>query len=323
MKPSQIVGGFTYGGTVLDEAREGGSPGPDGSPEGTAWPRLRALVAAEVLNVPRPWLSAPAPAALAGLCGVCRGPAARGRTLCFQCDLHRECAQASLAELVVPAAFAIKGGRFAGYLWQYKSARPPQSAQAAAGRLLGALLLIFLRDHGRCLWQAAGIGGPTQLAVVPTGRGRLGPHPLRLLVQDYLDLSWAGLTARPGQARDRDLDPARYAAEVRPGASVLLLDDTWTTGSSAQSAAMALRQAGARTVVTVVLGRHVSRPAAQAAGLTPAAMAYRPDRCAVHEVQGPVPDVVPDVVPPAVPDVAAGAAPDAVLPSPADHRLGR
>ena len=225
-------------------------------------------------------------------------PGAAGRGLCFQCELHRECAQVSLANLVVPVAFAIKGGPLAGYLWQYKSAKPPPSAREHAGRLLGALLLLFLRAHGPCLWQAAGIRGPTQLAVVPTGHGRPGPHPLRLLVQSYLDLPWAGLAAGPGQQRERDLNPARYVAAVRPGARILLLDDTWTTGSSAQSAAMALRRAGARSVVTVVLGRHVSRAAAEAAGLGPAAMPYQPDRCAVH------------------------AAPDAVPPSAADHRLG-
>jgi adenine/guanine phosphoribosyltransferase-like PRPP-binding protein len=41
------------------------------------------------------------------------------------------------------------------------------------------------------------------------------------------------------------------------GADVLLLDDTWVSGGSAQSAAAALKLAGARTVALVVLGRHV------------------------------------------------------------------
>ncbi len=309
-KPEQIVGGFTYGGTVLDEARVAGSPGRSAAPGGRAakgrmpaelvtWPRLRALVGSEVLRAPRPWLSAPAPAAAARLCQVCRGPAVPGRALCFPCGLHRECALASLADLVVPVAFAIKGDPFAAYLWQYKSARIPPPARESAARLLRALLLLFLRDHGPCLWRQAGIGGPTALAVVPTGRGRPGPHPLSLLVRDYLDLPWAALTARPGHGHDsdRELDPSRYAAGVSPEARILLLDDTWTTGSSAQSAAMALRQAGARTVVAVVLGRHVGRAAAVTAGLDPGALPYRPDRCAVH------------------------AAPDAAPLSPADHRL--
>ena len=187
-----------------------------------------------------------------------------------------------MADLVAPVAIAVKGDPYAEYLWQYKSAVPSLHARERAERLLRALLLLFLRDHGTCLWTAAGVGVPTQAAVVPTGRSRPGPHPLRLLAADYLDLPWAELTARPGRYLDRELDPTRYAAAVRPGARVLLLDDTWTTGSSAQSAAMALRNAGARTVVTVVLGRHVSKQAAEAAGLCPATMPYRPELCAVH-----------------------------------------
>jgi hypothetical protein len=37
----------------------------------------------------------------------------------------------------------------------------------------------------------------------------------------------------------------------------LILDDTWTTGSRAQSLAYALKEAGAANVTTVVLGRHI------------------------------------------------------------------
>jgi hypothetical protein len=38
---------------------------------------------------------------------------------------------------------------------------------------------------------------------------------------------------------------------------VLLLDDTWTSGGTAQSAAVALNRAGARSVAVVVAGRHL------------------------------------------------------------------
>jgi hypothetical protein len=40
------------------------------------------------------------------------------------------------------------------------------------------------------------------------------------------------------------------------GKSVLLLDDTWTTGGHAQSASYALLGASARAVALVVIGRH-------------------------------------------------------------------
>jgi hypothetical protein len=50
------------------------------------------------------------------------------------------------------------------------------------------------------------------------------------------------------------LEPAG-AAE---GKHVLVLDDVWTTGANAQSAALALRRAGACAVSVVVAGRWLS-----------------------------------------------------------------
>ena len=41
--------------------------------------------------------------------------------------------------------------------------------------------------------------------------------------------------------------------------AVLVVDDTWTTGGRAQSAAIALHDAGAARVAVVVLGRHFDR----------------------------------------------------------------
>ncbi len=40
---------------------------------------------------------------------------------------------------------------------------------------------------------------------------------------------------------------------------MLLIDDTWTTGANAQSAAAALKSAGAGPVAAVVIGRHLNR----------------------------------------------------------------
>lgn len=174
--------------------------------------------------------------------------------------------------MVLPVVFAPKGSPIARQLWQYKSPRPAGEATAA----LLALLLVFLRDHGACGWRSAGFGGPSHVAVVPTAKGRPGVHPLRRLIAPYLGWPWAELAARPDQ-RERDLDPDRFDAAPVPDARVLLVDDTWTTGASAQSAAMALRRAGARSVVTVVIGRHVRQ-----AALDLASMPFRLDTCAAH-----------------------------------------
>jgi hypothetical protein len=241
-----------------------------------AWRRLRRRVRAQA-----PRLSAPGPAG-PELCPACWGPASPGGARCYQCGLHAQCAPGSLADLVVPVAYAAKNGVHARNLWLYKS---ELAGAGAAGAVLRAMLVVFLRDHGRCVFQRADMGPPTHLAVVPSGRGRRGPHPLRALIAPYLAVPWAELLSRRGAGhQSRDLDPDRYAAPRLPGARVLLLDDTWTSGASAQSAVLSLRQAGVRSVAVVVLGRHLScdQDAGAGAAMLPGMMPFLLERCAVH-----------------------------------------
>jgi len=72
----------------------------------------------------------------------------------------------------------------------------------------------------------------------------------------------------------RLLDGGRFRAGRVTGVRVLLLDDTWASGASAQSAAVALKQAGARAVAVVVIGRHV--PAAESLPLPGRLLPARP-----------------------------------------------
>jgi hypothetical protein len=246
---------------------------------GAAWQLLRNEVGrqASFLSAPQPPSSA---AQAAGLCACCRGPARPGCCLCYHCSLYRECLPGLLPDVVAPVAYAPKGSKHASSLWIYKSARP--DAGAARGALT-ALLLVFLRDHGGCVWRRAGMARPTHVAVVPSRRTRPGTHPLQALAAPYLALPW--LTLRLARSEDpdsRDPDPCRFRAERTAGASVLLLDDTWTSGASATSAAAALRIAGARSVALIVLGRHLDAAAAADGRFSPAAMPFCPALCAVH-----------------------------------------
>jgi hypothetical protein len=83
----------------------------------------------------------------------------------------------------------------------------------------------------------------------------------------------------------RAFDPERFEARSRlDGQAVLLVDDTWTTGASAQSAAAALRRAGAGPVAAVVVGRHVNRSWGENDGrLRALESPFRWDRCALGE----------------------------------------
>ena len=238
-----------------------------------AWQDLRSRAAQLAIGLRAPAAGDP------GLCAVCWAPVRPGYARCFQCQLHAESLPGGPADVVVPVAYAVKGSSLARDLWLYKSARDRAPAAQAA---LRALLLAFLSGHGRCVRRRAGMPPATHLCVVPSGRGRPGLHPLEALIAPYIALPRVSLA---GQGHDhrwaRDLDPDRFrSAQPLPGAAVLLLDDTWASGGSAQAASAALRRAGARWVAIVVIGRHLAP--ADPAGAPPAGVPLRLNHCAVH-----------------------------------------
>ncbi|HXL96100.1 MAG TPA: hypothetical protein VN969_44890 [Streptosporangiaceae bacterium] len=231
--------------------------------EPACWEVLRARVR-EVPDLYQPRASA--------CCRVCRGPAGPGFGRCYQCAQHVQLGQGLLANAVVPVSYAVRGTPFAETLWRYK-------AEGASPEALLALLLVFLHDHATCIWRQAGMSGPDRVAVVPSGCGRPGAHPLLRLISPYLRLPLARLDMRPGE-QGRDLNADRFQAAVPVGARVLLLDDSWVSGASAQSAAVALKRAGAAKVAVVVLGRHLNPAEPRASAL--AARPYDVAACAIH-----------------------------------------
>jgi hypothetical protein len=111
--------------------------------------------------------------------------------------------------VVAPVAYAVKGSPLARDLWLYKAGRP---GSGAAGSRLLLLLLAFLHDHGSRVWPQAGMARPSHACVVPSGRGRAGPHPLQALAAPCLALPWVSMRPRPGG------DPwARSLAGSGPG----------------------------------------------------------------------------------------------------------
>lgn len=203
-------------------------------------------------------------------CVVCRGPLRPGYTRCYQCTQHLLLGEGWLADAVAPVSYAVRGTEFAIALGRYKS-----GDRQAAGSL-GALLLDFLGEHGPCVWRRAGMPEPTRLAVVPSGCGRPGPHPLSVLVGSRLGMAPVSLAIRHGE-QGRDLNHDRFFAGPAAGADVLLLDDTWVSGASAQSACVALKRAGAARVAVVVLGRHLNPDDPRSLAL--ATEPYRPGIC--------------------------------------------
>jgi len=103
------------------------------------------------------------------------------------------------------------------------------------------------------------------ITTVPSSdRDHDATHPLHRMVGELVQPvqpRYARLLGRTGTA----VTPHRFHAERyrasadAAGRSVLLIDDTWTTGANAQSAAAALKAAGAERVAVLVIGRYVNR----------------------------------------------------------------
>src|SRR5262249_20788041 len=136
-------------------------------------------------------------------------PAGAGFARCYQCELALSQAGGLLADVVAPIGYAVRGGQLADDLRRYKSDRAgPAAAVAAAGPLRG-LLAAFLAEHGRAVGQAAGMtDGPEAVAVVPSGQGRPGAHPLVSLVRSCVELPLVRLAV---------VTPAAHARDVNPG----------------------------------------------------------------------------------------------------------
>ncbi len=200
-------------------------------------------------------------------CRTCLGPAGAGFARCYQCELALGEAGGLLADVVAPTGYAVRGGSLSEDLRRYKSDRARAADTVAAAGRLRQRLAAFLAEQGPSVWEAAGMTkGPEAVAVVPSGQGRPGAHPLVPLVRSCVELPFVRLAVAAPQVHARDVNPgwvriadrAGGRALVLDGADVLVVDDTWVSGGSAQSTAAALKLAGARRVAVVVLGRHVN-----------------------------------------------------------------
>ncbi len=102
------------------------------------------------------------------------------------------------------------------------------------------------------------------VTTVPSGeRDRDIGHPLMRIVGELVaptrDRHERLLRRSATEVPPRAFDAARFEAVRRLGGEpVLLIDDTWTSGASAQSAAAALRGAGSGPVAALVIGRHIN-----------------------------------------------------------------
>jgi hypothetical protein len=166
-------------------------------------------------------------------------------------------------DAMAPISYSVGGEQLHHALAGYKrlSGNPARQFQME----LAAVLWRYLAAHERCLALAAGVDAFAIVTTVPSSQTeRATTHPLPLLVADLVGPArerYVRLLERTGRpAPPHRFSIGKYAArEDLAGRPVLLIDDTWTTGANAQSAAAALKATGAGSVAAVVIGRFVNR----------------------------------------------------------------
>jgi len=121
------------------------------------------------------------------------------------------------------------------------------------------LSLTGLLLHTECLNRISSVP-VTGWGVVPSLRGRMGTHPLRNIVAPFAPGREIAVTPAVTTG-SRNTDAALFRMPRLPAAShVLVIDDTWTSGSHAQSMVLTARAAGADIVSVLVIARWI-RPA--------------------------------------------------------------
>jgi ComF family protein len=154
-----------------------------------------------------------------------------------------------------PLASAIRRLKFAGASHVARTVAPlwsPLLVAAADGALVVPVPLHWKRrfrrgyDHAWLLARHACVVGQIAAPVPALRRVRAAPPQSKLAAAARADNVRGAFAVRP-----------RHAASVA-GRDVILVDDVVTTGATLAAAAMALRRAGARSVIGVALARAAS-----------------------------------------------------------------
>lgn len=218
-----------------------------------------------------------------GCCATCTTFVEPAYQRCYQCNSNQRWLAA-----VLPISYAERSGQLHTNLAGYKRWAP---AIAERTRLqLAAVLWRFVVAHEACLATAAGVDGFDLVTTVPSSDpARDERHPLRTIVGQIVEPTrdrHERLLLRSAIAlEERAWDPRRFTAvRAHAGERVLLIDDTWTTGARAQTAAAALLAAGASTVAALVIGRFINPGFADnAARLAAMPSTFSWETCGLHE----------------------------------------
>ena len=194
-----------------------------------------------------------------GVCRICHGGPFAGEDVCHSC--RSVTAQVSHpAHAIVPISICEGYGQLHTVLRQYKDGGS-DSTRRKFGLQLAATVARFLRGHRECMALATEADFDLVCAV-PSSGDRQGTHPLVDVINKVgavRALVRPGLVRGPGPlGHAAPSDEGYTVSESVSGRHVLLVEDTFTTGSRCQSAASALTLAGAASVRVLVVGRYMT-----------------------------------------------------------------
>lgn len=189
-------------------------------------------------------------------CCVCGAPV-RQFTWCWRCAAHQRIA--GIADIVAPIVYAVGGAESTALVSKYKN-HPIRLERKRCALIIADLLQTAIQLHEDCFGAVAGVP-VTVRTVIPSLTCRVGAHPLASIAESIGVLAGPALIPGCDARCDRRVRADKFGVNSPSEVAdrhVLVLDDVWTTGSNAQSAALALRRAGAAAVSVLVIGRWLS-----------------------------------------------------------------
>ncbi|MGJ9463415.1 hypothetical protein ACRQDN_04690 [Actinotignum sp. GS-2025e] len=193
------------------------------------------------------------------VCAVCRGPLDPRYKYCPRCRHYPK-----LIDETGFCTYVSKGGQLLRYMYDYK-ARGNQIKQGLARPALCMILGIQLNNHLDCTCGKI-IRGYDAWTLVPSTKRAPEEgtaHPLYHILTNTIrlneDLPYLPIRSLDTGSDPRQVSPNRYEFAIRPTPPrVLVINDTWVSGSHIFSVAARLREYGTRHVSTLCLARMIN-----------------------------------------------------------------
>lgn len=185
-------------------------------------------------------------------CTRCTGMVKPGYVECYPCSFTYP---GNGADRLGFLAYAWHPAQSGAVMRGYKAPTPTPTAV----NTVQAMLSYGVVAHLECM-VVPDVGGPTSWVSVPSLPARDGSHQLERLAAPIFTNQWGhpGLYAAAEPVDPRGFHPDNFVVPDGANGHVLLIDDTWAKGGHIESAAAALKAAGATYVTALLVARWIT-----------------------------------------------------------------